>query len=244
MSQLRPGPAHTAEDTPLVGGIDTGPESPKLPNHPPFYFMVHPKRWTIMGGQIIPSPAKLKLKGGVQRVRQDRQGRYHAGDAKGDFEEKGWQVLPWDVQGEGTNYLRRVTGTDCWLSKFEIAYPGSATIGTDQDAYVAFWRDLIDRGVIAPPALHVLQEMRERLAERHAKTADKAVTVPSLRARANAFEQQLAALDAAIEDALAELEPAKSEAAKVPIAPKPEVANEPSKPAKKPRSKAAKKKEA
>lgn len=157
---IRPSESEAAEATPELGGTKRGMELPPTgAPMPPFYLAIHPLRWIVMAGQVIPAARTMSLRPGVGGVDSDQAGRPRPSTALAEAEEQGWTVIPWDVQGPGTSYLRRVKATGGWITKWMTLHPGTDEITVDEEGYAAFWAKLIADGQIDPPAPWVLDRM-------------------------------------------------------------------------------------
>jgi len=172
-----------------------------------------------MGGRVIPLLGKLKLMGGVNRVRQitevidgKRVERTLAKEAIAHSEEQGWITIPLDVDGPGTSYLQRPkTAPQVVISRFERVYPGSAVIDCDEEPYVEWCRSLIDRGIIPPPPMYVLEGLRASVAKDLGEAANKLPAVPSLAPLVDRLTADLEAIDAEIAGRKASAAPAEVE---------------------------------
>ncbi len=157
---VRPQASAAEEMTPDLGGSKRGQELPPLGYpEPAFYFAIHPSRWCVMGGEVIPGARHIKLRPGQGGIDADAAGRPKPSTALAEAEEQGWTVLPWDVAGKGTSYLRRVTSTGGWTTKWATLHPGTEEISVDEEGYAGFWRQLIDDGRIDGPAPWVLDKL-------------------------------------------------------------------------------------
>lgn len=138
---------------------------PQLEESAPFLFTHHPEAYTVMGGRVIPRLGKLKLAPGINGVEEEpKTGRIIAGPAIDQARNNGLIVIPHDVDGEGTTYLRRPKGAPhATLTRFERVYPGSSRIDCDEVAYVEWTRSLVERGVLPPAPAYILQRMHAEL---------------------------------------------------------------------------------
>lgn len=177
---------------------ETRASMPRLPATPPKLLLYHPERFTVMGGQVIPLFGTMKLQAGIQRMKQGADGRFQKNEAEGSFAEQGWTVIPADVDGPGTSYIRQVAPA-VFLSRWEKAYPGSSHVDTDEAAYVAWCRTLLDRGVIPRPAPYVLELLQAKKRKEHDDMADKVAAVPSLRPIVERLAADLRAIEVEIE---------------------------------------------
>ena len=198
--------ANTETYHPNLASEEKGIRPPNLEPSPPFLLKFHPDRWVISKGSILPCFGKLKLQRGINRV-DYRGGRFIVGEAKADAVRRGWTVIPIDIQGPGTSYLRCPEGTNAHILQWVKTYPGSSRMDRDDAGYIAFCEGLINDGHIEPPPLHILERMRSVWSDRHITAADRAVVVPSARVEANAAEATVKLLDAEIKKRTAALIP-------------------------------------
>jgi len=190
--------AHTEAATPEFASGTRPTPPPKLDASPAFLFRAHPERWTILEGAVVPILGKIKLQDGVNRCRMI-DGKFHAQDAIAASESAGWVTIPHDVDGLETTYLRRPKGAPhVWLSRFERVFPGSTVIEPSRE-YVPWLLSLIERGVLKPCPLYVLERIEAQTAKDHGDAADLAHSVPSYRATAERFSKDLEAVRAEIE---------------------------------------------
>ncbi len=174
-----------------------GPPPPALPASAPFMLRVHPARIGVVAGKVVPICGRIALQRGVGNVDQNRAGAFVVAQAIREAEESGWTVIPFDVDGPGTNYLREIKpGT--FALRFERAFSGAAQTEPDLDAYTAWLRGLMDRGVIPRPSGWALSRLRGTVEREIADIRDAAVNVPSLRHRLAGLEADLVAIDAEI----------------------------------------------
>lgn len=159
---VRPEASAYTDTVPDLGGTSRGQElAPTGQPAKPFYLAVHPNRWVVAAGQIIPFARRINLSSGVGGVDVDAKGKPKPSLALAEAEEQGWTVLPWDVDG-GT-YLRQVTATGGWITRWEVLHPGTEEITTDQKGYAEFFARLIKAGKIGGPAPWVLDRLASEL---------------------------------------------------------------------------------
>jgi hypothetical protein len=173
---------------------ETRANTPRLPATPPKLLTYHPERWTVMSGEVVPQFGSLKLQAGIQRMKQGADGRFQKGEAEISLAEQGWTVIPADVDGPGTSYIRQVA-PGVFLSRWEKAYPGSSHVDTDEAAYVSWCRTLLDRGVIPRPEPYVLELLQAKKRREHDDMADKVAAVPSLRPVVDRLATDLRAIE-------------------------------------------------
>lgn len=168
---------------------------PKIPPCPPFLFAFRAERWTVMGDAVIPCLSKWPLRAGVNGIEETKDGKIRTKEAMAAAEDRGLKLIPFDVDGPGTSYIRRPRGTShVHLAKWERTYPGSAQIDCDEVGYIAFCRGLVDRGVIPHPRVYVLERMLAALGkqvEEYQRADDKGSVVGALRRHLKAIEAEL-----------------------------------------------------
>lgn len=207
-----------SQETPLVtakAGRETKP--PKLGASPPFYFRFHPDRWCVLGDHVVPLLGKLKLQGGLNRV-EKRNETLHIRVAVSHSEDEGWITIPWDVEGPGTSYIRKIDGTELWISRFERVFPDSEHIATDEAGYIAFLHKLVEDGVVPAPELHVLEALEGKTRQSWGEVADRARHVPSYAALAERLARDLEVVRAEIDKRRGETAPAATAPELPPIA--------------------------
>jgi hypothetical protein len=190
---------------------------------PPFMLKCHPQRWSVQGGRILPEPAKLKLRGGIGGVElvdgaKGQPGKLKVRAAIAATEEQGWRVVPFDVDGAGTNYLAKVDGVEAYVTKWETVYPGSAATTRDDASYFDWLDSLIARKVIAPVGRDVLERMEADCTKLLATAQETARTVPEARERVDRYSADLKVIRAAMGKAPAVVgKAAKTSAAKIEV---------------------------
>jgi hypothetical protein len=190
---IRPAESAAVEETPDLGGSKRGQELPPAgPPSPPFYLATHPNRWCVMGGQVVPLARQMMLRPGSGGIDADGAGRPKPSTAIAEAEEQGWTVIPWDVLGRGTSYLRRVQSTGGWITRWTTLHPGAEDISVDEEGYAAFWRNLIDTGRLDGPAPWVL----EKVASAIRKSLEAETRKGAKTRRAAELEERLAVVDA------------------------------------------------
>jgi hypothetical protein len=199
----------TDQYNPQFATLETGPKPPQLAPAPPFMLKHHPERWGVQHGRVLPVFAKLHLQAGISRVEQVG-GQFVMGEAIAQTERRGWKVIPMDVQGEGTSYLRKPEGTNTHLMQWEIAYPGSRQRGLDVEGWIKFIDLLIKKGAIERPALYVLERMLADKQKTYGAAADQAVTMPSAKSRADSIAADIKVIEAEINKAKKKTKPTKS----------------------------------
>lgn len=170
---------------------------PRLEESPPFLFTHHPEAFLVMGGKVVPRLGKFKLLGGVNGVdANSKTGEVIAEDALNELKSKGYEVIPADVDGEGTSYVRRPKAAPhVHISKWEKVYHGSSKIDCDVKGYTEWCASLVERGVLPPPPVYILERLEADLRRQLEELEDKR-GVESLRKR---IAGDLAAVEAELE---------------------------------------------
>lgn len=190
---------------PYAPELDNGGDEDQAPDLAPeaaYLLKVHPERWTVMEGEVVPLCGKLKLYPGVNNVRAVKlpngKTQFRTRAAEAEAEAQGWKVLKFDVDGPGTSYLHEPRD-GVFLSRWETPHPRSKVVTVDTAGYVAWLRGLIERGAIARPKAYVLERMAERLRGELGEMLDKVHGSPSLRPRIERTEADIAAIEAELE---------------------------------------------
>ena len=197
--------------TPFEGAVHGAPVPTGQPI-PPFALKVHPRRWTVMGGHVIPLAGRLRHMPGANGADAvyDRQGRVISidlGAARQKAEQEGWKIIPYDMAPKGRrSYLYRPNGRpDIHLLFSERAYVGSDHIDGDVNAYVAWMVQLMTPGpngeppFIAPPADYVLRGLADKLQGLLDGATNKAVQWPTYRKVAERHQADLDVILAELE---------------------------------------------
>lgn len=200
-------PTQKSPTTPRPGVMldldGASPEAvPKLGQRPAYLLMVHPERWQVMHGLVVPTCGNLALIGGVNRVRKvldpvTKKVRYLAKEAIAEMEERGWTVLPFAVDGE--SYLWEPL-PETYLSRWETPHAGSEQVTVDELGFATWLRERIDAGDIPPPRPYVLERMAESLRHEIGDLSDRVRVVPSLRPTLERLQADLAAIETELEN--------------------------------------------
>ena len=143
---------------------------PKIAPQPAFALVFAPDRWDVVEGQLVPMLYRLSYNPGSNGVARSQGGRPDPTDALASIERQGHYPLPWTIGGR--SYLRayqvgtamdRRTGAPVkvmsWHTAWEQLYAGSEYIQADTAGYVAWLRDLIDRGLLPQPRPYVVERL-------------------------------------------------------------------------------------
>ncbi len=177
-----------------------GVEKPRLQRSPRFVFFVHPERWMVLEGQVVPALKRQILQNGVNGITQDsieNGGRYRIGKLIELQKKRGWTMLDPMIDGEEAYLYEAAEGV--WLTRWETAHAGSSVVSSDAKGYVAWLRKLIADRKIEAPRPYVLSALLATLKSEAARLQDQVRTVPSTQVY---LDDKLAAI-AVVEAALA-----------------------------------------
>ena len=128
------------------------------PNHQ-FWLAAHPLQWVAdADGYFRPSWRKVFNRPGVDgfpEVPRGTQEWQQAQEAmKARVRAEGYRVVPYDAGPGGTSYLR---ATECRGGKYyhlwcEELYAGDSAVGVDKEDLDKWVRELVQKGIIDPPA--------------------------------------------------------------------------------------------
>lgn len=186
-----PTPTAPTARAPLVSDGVVRAQLPRLEPRPPALLMAHPKRWTVLSGRVVPLCGSLHLRPGVCGIRQREDGSYSARDTIAHYQEEGWVIIPEDVDGPGTSYLREVA-PNVWLTTWEQENPGSEYVTVDADGYAAWLEGLIETGKIPAPAVYVLEVYAAKLRHQVGELRDAVRAQPSRQPELDRAEADLA----------------------------------------------------
>lgn len=192
------------------------PPPPKLDQSPPFVWMWHRERWTVIEGHVVPLLRKFPMIAGVNGVHEQRDtsGRTHlvTDAAVAQAAVEGWKVIPVDLAPDGKSYVRRVSGLPmCFVSCFESVYSGSSQITPDLKAYAQWLRSLVEKGHIDECPDYVLDRLRGEIEAKRNESLGAQATRPKHKAIAKRHGDDLAAVELAQANSV--LTPAKTEVA-------------------------------
>lgn len=187
---------------------DHGHGHPHIPVEPPFLYIFVPQRWHICGGRLVPRVVKLPLVRGVQKVDQDKEGRWHLARLRATLQEEGRMEIPWSWAPDGKSYVARTETfhrgqvVTTHISCFDTCHAGDSTIYPDEVAFAAWLDGLIQakRLPACPPHLAhaMLEEHRASLANAEILAEDKPSA--SRRAKVEQLRQEIAVLEAVVGD--------------------------------------------
>lgn len=184
---------------------------------PPFLQTFNPKRWTVMGGRVIPLLGRIPFMSGVNGATAiiDRttgaEKAVQPSMARGMAEEKGHIIIPFNeipdsharMHGQdlaNKSYLWKPRGRpDVTLSIYTKCYPGDTTLDCDEKHYLEWIEYLQDRGIIPTPPAYVLRRMLAKMEQERDDLADKARAKPSLAPLLERAEADVRAVQAELE---------------------------------------------
>ena len=224
MFQAAAAASETAASTPFVpdlGGGAKGTPAPTMSPSAPFLLRAHPKRWTVLGDQVIPALGKLVLQDGVNGSSRQRDGKLRSSEARARAEDRGWTIIPHTamppahVAKYGPSYLKRPIGRpDVTMLVYEDCFPGSADTRRRDAEYGEFCAWLLDTGIIPQPPLYALQRLAAQLLTSAQSAADKSKLHSEYAATAAETARQHAIVQARVDAMLTvDAAPAPTEAA-------------------------------
>jgi hypothetical protein len=165
----------------------------------PSLLMVHPKRWQVLEGLVVPLCGDLRLAHSVNSVRQ-MGGKWSTKKARAQQEEAGWQIIeprhgPLDDGKGGRTYTRcvhpptdRDHGWYCYA--WEIVPGGRVDLArTDTKGFATWLRGLVDTGVIPAPDPVVLEALQNKYLRDGGQYRAMAEKQPQYRADAERCER-------------------------------------------------------
>lgn len=179
--------------TPDYGSAQKTAPPPRIEQSPPFLLMAHPNRWHVRGGKLLPHLSRLALVDGSGQVRK-RNGKLYAREAIASYEEKGWTVIPADIDGPGTSYVRKVAGVNAYITRWMQVFSGSDAVLVDADGEAKWLQGLVAKGVIPPCPDYVLDRLAASIREGLLAAQDLAKTEPSAAAKVERLQADLAVI--------------------------------------------------
>jgi hypothetical protein len=164
---------------------------------PGWLWQWHREAWEVSDGHLVPRLSRLLLQAGVAGV-EKKNGKLHIRQTIAARADRGWNVIPLDVAGPGTSYLKQHSAS-CILPYWLRVYPGSDVIECDKEAFYAWVKPLIGK-VIPLPERYVLERLRARLDRDRKGHENKARMSPAAAEDATKIESAIAIVDAALND--------------------------------------------
>lgn len=200
----------------VVTALATEEARTQLPRVSPsaaFLLQVHPSRWDVYDGRVMPVPSRFVLRPGVNGIDVDRRGRLIVSGAIANRRDRGWTVIPadWYEDEEGVGYVQAlpVKGGVAHITVFDSLYPGSTKIRCDVSAMADWFARLIDEGKIAPPSVPALEDLVDRLERELAKLINLKNRDVKFAAQADASAQRLDVARRALEAKQKQAKPVK-----------------------------------
>lgn len=224
------GTVETVDDLPPVAARPQGRDTIPLGEvSEPYFWVASPHSWQVLAGRVVPSLRKISLhrgggrnlvnsvKGADKKVRADPTFAIATANAKGEIVLDYYDPRTYVTMPDGTRkpYLTRVKSTGGYISRFQTLYPGTAETSTDTDAYAAWLEQLIADGVLPPPPIHQLRRLQTVISGQINAYRDRAGLKAAYGSRTKMLENDLAAVNAALEAhrkrTLATAEPAETD---------------------------------
>lgn len=158
----------------------------------PFMWAVAPQRLTVRNGKVIPSLIKQTIEPGKHGVTRLRSGRLDISGMVTNCAARGQQLIGWDVD----EYCVELA-PGYYASKFETLNRHTGQTVWDEQAFVDWLCDLMDRGVIPRPSKDAIGAVLsvKRTERQHL------VGKPGVEHMTTAIEAEIAALEAAMMEA-------------------------------------------
>lgn len=194
--------AHDFGQTPAAGEVLTGAATATntadavLPGHPrpDFYMMHHPHSWEpveVATGdwEWLPKLKQLLLKPGVNGVRTNPGGGIDDSQARINFQDRGWTVLPRDL-GYVVRY--QCQGGKTYYPLWDVPHKmgNRVVVRYNPEAYNEFRRGLVLDGVVNPPEPEALEIVLDDLQHRVNRNAVN-IHVPTVAAQVKKTEAKL-----------------------------------------------------
>lgn len=205
----------------------TGPPTPKIAACDAFKLAYDSRRYTVMGGTVIPNFRRVVYTPGINgcdEMRDRKTGERIAvkpGAAFSQILDAGCILIDfswvpesqWRLHNNGgKSYLWCPKGRpDVHLTIWTECYPGSEELACNEPAYLAWIAWLEETGKIPPPPLHILRRLLSQRVEERNALADKAQNIASLRPEVEHRTADINAIQAAITRRTAEYQRAPAE---------------------------------
>lgn len=178
-----------------------GPKNqlPALTPNTPFYIAIHPNKWIVADGLLVPNYKMAHLMNGVQCAQQDGAST-NMSIPKDFLAGRGYTVVPTRNGPGGRSYLKAVDvkGGKHYCTVWETARAGeSATEFDNKGLHDWAWAE-IKAGRLPPPATAGLRRLRQDVAQQHAKAASRAKVSAEGEADAQLTAAALKVIDAAL----------------------------------------------
>src|SRR5687768_10246956 len=98
-------PSTTVANLPRVGPAPAGPTIPTFAGEGVYWNAFNPACVEIFGSKLVPAPKKVTSADGVNAMSVTSDKRPDPTAAFLDWQRRGYTVVPWDVDGEGTSYI-------------------------------------------------------------------------------------------------------------------------------------------
>ena len=205
--------------TTLTGAIPPEPPRkraiaamPVLDAAPNFLYKHHKEQWCVLEGLLIPALGKLVLRPGTSLVAANGDPTAAISTAL----ERGFVVIPRDVDGPGTSYVRAhrvkakvsekepdyVPEKMAHLDQHVKVFPGSNHVRPGGKDYAEWAQALVTkRKAIAPCASYVIERMIEDAKRNAAKYRAKIAKNPENEGRAERIEGTIPVLEAELKKA-------------------------------------------
>lgn len=223
----RVGQAVSGEGVSLEEVRLTRAELPLQSPNAPFLLAVHPNRWCVAGGVLVPSFATIKVEAGIEGIAEPPPGEKPSyAEAVARFGARGFTAIlnrhgPPGPDG-APSVLRRhkvkVPGTNndgvFYATAWDTLYANDSKIDCDHAALGAWIWDLVAKGIVPPPSLVGLRRELDRLVGQLEVQRTRALSSERAKNRAKEIELAIGVLEAEIERQEAARRPASAKGKK------------------------------
>lgn len=184
-----------------LGDVD-GPanQPPDLAPNAPFYIAIHPARWHVRDGLLLPQIKIIPMIAGVEggSFSGRSTGAVNMDAPKGRAAARGYTIVPTALGPNGGSYLRSVDvpGGKHYLTAWDTAHSGEKSTEFDRQAFHDWVWGHVNAGKLPGPSLVGLRRERANVADQHLKAASKAKVSAEAEARAKTTELALQVIDA------------------------------------------------
>lgn len=178
-----------------------GPKNqlPALAPNAAFYIAIHPNKWFVADGLLVPNYKMAHLMNGVQCAQQDGA-TTNMSIPKDFLAARGYTVVPTRNGPGGRSYLKAVDvkGGKHFCTVWETARAGESATEFDNKAFHDWAWNEVKAGRLPPPATAGLRRLRQDVAQQHAKAASRAKVSAEGEADAALTAAALKVIDAAL----------------------------------------------
>lgn len=161
---------------------------------PAFLYAWHPNRYGVQGDRVLPTLRKITMVDGLHGITHNRHtGQYDIEGLLGNAARQGWHIIRWDDPRLDSPYcVQAAPGVFADQHERVLA---SGAVREGGAPYRAWLAELVERGVVDPPSLDVLEDLKSRKQAEIQHLAGR----PGSDHFRKAYEAEIAVIDAEIE---------------------------------------------